>query len=535
MSGGCSSSVNMGGAADMQGTSLGGPFGHGSLVNMVDEHAEASATDVLACDTEREGKKPVHAAADSEPQAASGQEEMADARKEPAGAPEFTDGEPAVTSSRGRTEVAGDETERAEPAEPAHTVQTKAAQPAQGVVAVPPIPTISLTRPPAELPPQFAAEFEADDGATLLGEGAYACVRRLRHKASGSPAALKVVEKQPLAIRNMLTQLGREVGLHSHLRHPRILQLLACVEDTYYVYMLLEFCGGGSLASLAGQLPMRRTPEPQAAVYFAQVLQGVDFMHRCNIVHRDLKPDNILLTHAGEVRICDFGWSAEIQIGQALQTTCGTPNYWPPEIYEGRSHGIPLDLWSLGNLVYEMLVGHAPFWGTPDELRHKVLTVDLRYPPNVLSNEAINLFYCFLQRTPTHRVPAGQLLQDHPWVVPGVMAAPPMAVQFQLPSNRQPPATGGAEAPSHQDGAHSSTEAHVAVASKASPDSRTPASEGDQAVDKAVPASTYTGDDSEAASTTCTQKLAGSDGADVELATEAGSPVDSDALPLSCS
>ncbi|CAK0788101.1 unnamed protein product [Prorocentrum cordatum] len=72
-----------------------------------------------------------------------------------------------------------------------------------------------------------------------------------------------------------------------------------------------------------------------------------------------------------EVRICDFGWSAEVLVEQALKTTCGTPNYWPPEIFEGLPQSYGSDIWSLGNLVYELLVGHAPFWGSQEEIRQK--------------------------------------------------------------------------------------------------------------------------------------------------------------------
>jgi serine/threonine protein kinase len=143
-------------------------------------------------------------------------------------------------------------------------------------------------------------------------------------------------------------------------------------------------------------------------------------MHQRRVVHRDLKHDNILLTSNGEVRICDFGWSAEVQLEKALLTTCGTPHIWAPEIWEGQPQGFGVDLWSLGNLVYELLVGHQPFWGTMEELRFKVLSVDLRYPPDLLSQAAINLFYCFLQRDQRCRIPAWQLIREHPWILPAV-------------------------------------------------------------------------------------------------------------------
>lgn len=284
----------------------------------------------------------------------------------------------------------------------------------------PPPLSMSLTRPPPELPQQLLSEYEGDP--ELLGEGAFAVVSKLRHRRTGEWVALKVVEKYPLHIRDMLPQLQREVRIQGALVHKHILRLVSVLEDDAYVYMLLEYCAGGSLRSLCMNLPQHRLPEAKAAWFFAQILQGVEFMHQKNCVHRDLKPENMLLTAENEVRICDFGWSAEVQAEQALMTTCGTPHYWAPEIFEGQPQGTPVDLWSLGTLVYEILVGHAPFWGSMEELRAKVLAVDIRYPPGLLSNEAINLFYCLMQYDPRNRLSTTRILAEHPWVSGAVAA-----------------------------------------------------------------------------------------------------------------
>ena len=187
----------------------------------------------------------------------------------------------------------------------------------QGGQTVPPL-SLSLTRPPCDLPPGLREDFEAD---ASLGEGAYACVRRLQHKVTGEVVALKVVEKYPLLIRNMLPQLQREIHIQRVLMHPHILRLLNCFEDEAFVYMLLELCAGGTLRTLAAQLPNQRFAELDTSRYFAQICDGVDFMHRSCCVHRDLKLENILLTHHSEVRICDFGWSAEMQVEKMLLTT----------------------------------------------------------------------------------------------------------------------------------------------------------------------------------------------------------------------
>eukprot|EP00930_Biecheleria_cincta_P043801 TRINITY_DN30066_c0_g1_i2.p1 TRINITY_DN30066_c0_g1~~TRINITY_DN30066_c0_g1_i2.p1 ORF type:complete len:751 (-),score=132.46 TRINITY_DN30066_c0_g1_i2:33-2285(-) len=300
--------------------------------------------------------------------------------------------------------------------------------------------TASLTKPPLELPAPLAADYEAS--SDLLGEGAFAVVRRLRQKRTGELVALKVVEKYPLHIRNMLPQLSREVRIQGRLQHRHILRLLSCMEDDSYVYMLLEHCAGGSLRGLCSKQPSFRLPEARAGRYFVQILQGVDFMHQNSCVHRDLKEENMLLTSDDEVRICDFGWSAEVQIEQTLKTTCGTPHYWPPEIFEGQSQDVSVDLWALGTLIYELLVGHSPFWGSVEELRKKVLAVDVRYPPKLLSDEAVQLFHCLLRRDPKSRVPASQLLSEHPWVLRAVAPGTSLAAASNNSSS-----TAGAAAP----------------------------------------------------------------------------------------
>eukprot|EP00913_Durusdinium_trenchii_P017765 g16692.t1 len=193
-----------------------------------------------------------------------------------------------------------------------------------------PDPPMCLTRMPlaqsAQLPPQLdACGFELDVLAPQLGSGAYAAVRKLRHRKTGREMALKIVEKQPLEIRQMLPQMQRELGIQGALRHKHLLRLmskLGIVEDDRYIYMLLEFCGGGTLRSLCQAQPAKRLAEPDAARLIFQILQGVDHMHSHGFVHRDLKADNILLSLPEfDVRICDFGWSAEATLDKLLLTT----------------------------------------------------------------------------------------------------------------------------------------------------------------------------------------------------------------------
>lgn len=289
----------------------------------------------------------------------------------------------------------------------------------QRVMGVPRLPLQQnancLTRPPPLLPPKLLASgFVPDVSSRLhLGSGAYASVRCLRHATSGHAYALKILEKEPLEVRNMMPQLKRELGIQNSLRHKHILRVVSIVEDPMYVYMLLDFCGGGTLRSLCHAQPLKRLPEPNAARFFYQILQGVEHMHNHGVVHRDPKGDNILLTHPDlEVRICDFGWSAECSAERALLTTCGTPEFWAPEQWNRSPQGYYTDIWAVGCLMYEVLVGHQPFWGSQEEIRQKVLAADVRYPPG-LSEAAVHLMFCHFQLEPENRAPAAWSLRSH--------------------------------------------------------------------------------------------------------------------------
>lgn len=138
-------------------------------------------------------------------------------------------------------------------------------------------------------------------------------------------------------------------------------------------------------------------------------------MHRNQCVHRDLKLENMLLTDHDVVKICDFGWSAEMEIEKMLKTTCGTTAYWAPEIWESAPQDESVDMWMLGCMLYEMLAGHAPFHEQDQtKLKQKVLSVEFGYPP-WFSNEACHTVHILLQRNPAHRVKCEDLLK-HPWL-----------------------------------------------------------------------------------------------------------------------
>ena len=170
--------------------------------------------------------------------------------------------------------------------------------------------------------------------------------------------ALKCLHKHEIVQAKVEKQVRREIEIQSHLRHPNILRLYGYFHDEKRVFLMLEFAGKGELYK---QLHRHgRFSEKRSSRYVAQMADALGYLHRKHVIHRDIKPENLLLGVNGELKIGDFGWSVHAP-GNRRTTLCGTLDYLPPEMVEGREHTEKVDLWALGVLTYEFLVGVPPF------------------------------------------------------------------------------------------------------------------------------------------------------------------------------
>ena len=97
--------------------------------------------------------------------------------------------------------------------------------------------------------------------------------------------------------------------------------------------------------------------------YISDVILALEYLHSKNIVYRDLKPENIIISMSahGHIKLCDFGFAKKISKDQKTKTNCGTPTFLAPEILFGKGHSLEVDIWALGVLIYEIVVGMNPF------------------------------------------------------------------------------------------------------------------------------------------------------------------------------
>ncbi|UNI14356.1 Non-specific serine/threonine protein kinase [Purpureocillium takamizusanense] len=267
---------------------------------------------------------------------------------------------------------------------------------------------------PSAVPKQFhLGMFEI---GRPLGKGKFGRVYLARERTSGFICALKVLHKSELQVGGVERQVRREIEIQSNLRHPNILQLFGHFHDSKRVFLILEFAGKGELYKHLRR--ENRFPEWKAAQYIAQMASALRYLHRKHVIHRDIKPENILVGIHGEIKISDFGWSVHAP-NNRRKTMCGTLDYLPPEMIKPGSsdnyYSEKVDLWSLGVLTYEFLVGEAPFEDTPVMTQRRIARADMSIP-SFVSPEASDLIKRLLVLDPEKRIPL-EAVQQHPWII----------------------------------------------------------------------------------------------------------------------
>merc|ERR1719321_1061883 len=180
--------------------------------------------------------------------------------------------------------------------------------------------------------------------------------------ASGACWAAKVVAKSTFENTMTKRKLESEICVHAAMRHPHIVRFKCHFEDATNVYLLMEMCSGQTIADrLKARGPISSA---EAALWLRQIASALSNMHKQRVIHRDLKLANLFLDREGNVKVGEFGLACQLRSPDELRrTVCGTPNYIAPEVLRGKrgGHSYAADLWSLGAVLYTMLVRRPPF------------------------------------------------------------------------------------------------------------------------------------------------------------------------------
>ncbi|OBT61358.1 hypothetical protein VE03_09320 [Pseudogymnoascus sp. 23342-1-I1] len=245
-----------------------------------------------------------------------------------------------------------------------------------------------------------------------LGKGKFGRVYLVRERSSGFICALKVMHKDEIKSNGVEKQVQREIEIQCNLRHPNILQLYSHFHGSKRIFLILEFAKKGELYKHLRR--EHRFPEWKAATYIAQMASALKFLHKKHVIHRDIKPENILVGVHGELKIADFGWSVHAPSNRR-KTMCGTMDYLAPEIVNHYTYNTAVDLWSLGVLMYELLVGEAPFEDTPVLTYKRIVRCEMTVP-SFVSPEAKDLIHSLLVVNSEKRMPLKDV-EKHPWII----------------------------------------------------------------------------------------------------------------------
>lgn len=213
-----------------------------------------------------------------------------------------------------------------------------------------------------------------------LGVGGFGRVELVTTLQHRKYFAMKKVSKKHIVAKRQESHILLELRILQAIQCDFIVRLYAAFRDTRYIYMIMEFCSGGEIWTKLKEAG--RFEENIAVFVTACVVEAYAYLHKKGILYRDLKPENLMLDYRGYVKLVDFGFAKELSRGEKTYSFCGTPEYMSPEIIQNHGHDFAADFWSLGVLVYELLVGSPPFSSSePQKIYAKILDGVLNFPP----------------------------------------------------------------------------------------------------------------------------------------------------------
>ena len=271
----------------------------------------------------------------------------------------------------------------------------------------------------------------------IIGKGAFGEVRVCRYIPNNTIVAIKKMKKEEMHKKNQVLHVRAERDVLSEAKNEWIVDLKFSFQDQNYLYLGMEFLPGGDLMSLL--MARDILPEQEAKFYAVEIVMAIESVHKLDCIHRDLKPDNVLIDSDGHIKLSDFGLTKKLDIklidnnlqnelrnfgntnygsnsnsrfknlSYAQQfsqfksmkskkrrafaySTVGTPDYIAPEVIRQKGYGQEIDWWSLGVIMFEMMIGYPPFFSeSSTETCKKILdwknTLNIRPEANI-SKEA---------------------------------------------------------------------------------------------------------------------------------------------------
>uniref|UniRef100_A0A670Z6D7 G protein-coupled receptor kinase n=1 Tax=Pseudonaja textilis TaxID=8673 RepID=A0A670Z6D7_PSETE len=205
----------------------------------------------------------------------------------------------------------------------------------------------------------------------VLGKGGFGEVCACQVRATGKMYACKRLEKKRIKKRKGESMALNEKQILEKVNSQFVVNLAYAYETKDALCLVLTIMNGGDLKFHIYNMGNPGFEEERALFYAAEILCGLEDLHRENTVYRDLKPENILLDDYGHIRISDLGLAVKIPEGDSIRGRVGTVGYMAPEVLNNQRYTLSPDYWGLGCLIYEMIAGQSPFRGRKEKVKRE--------------------------------------------------------------------------------------------------------------------------------------------------------------------
>ena len=279
-----------------------------------------------------------------------------------------------------------------------------------------------------------------------LGTGGYGKVNLYRHKITGAEYAIKLIDKTKFENKLQKELFAREVDMMYKIRHPNIVRLYTHFEDETNCYIALEYIKKGNLYSYTQSMPNKVLDAATTAHFVVDLISSLYYLHNMNpaIIHRDIKPENLLVGNNGQLKLTDFGGSNYLEGGNVRYTTCGTQIYHSPEMLLKKGYDTRVDIWAIGILIFELMVGRPPFKSDAQHsMEDNIVHLRINWP-NTMNLLAKNLISKILKLEPDQRPTLKEILEhqfilsyvENPTsrlILPSEVIIKPFIISKQLP------------------------------------------------------------------------------------------------------
>ena len=252
--------------------------------------------------------------------------------------------------------------------------------------------------------------FESFEILSLLGEGSFGKVCKVKLKQTNEIFAMKILNKEFLLRNRLLKYAITECNILKQSKCPFIITLHYAFQTPENLYMVMDYCPGGDLSL---QIQINLFEEEEAKFYIAELILAIEYLHNHNILYRDLKPENILISSDGHIKLVDFGLARENAKDTVAKSFCGSPSYLSPEMVKKQGASKDTDIYGIGAVLYELISGTTPFYGNDLRTLYNNITKKRLLFPEFFSDKLKNLLKQLLEKDPKKRIGITEDIKKH--------------------------------------------------------------------------------------------------------------------------